>query len=62
MDHSSVIYLMGSDGQFVSMITYQEKDDSALAKLRNVMAPAPSRTQSSPSTLQMLLHFGWWIM
>jgi protein SCO1/2 len=62
MDHSSVIYLMGSDGQFVSMITYQEKDDSALAKLRDVMRPAPSRTRSSPSTLQTLLHFGSWIM
>jgi hypothetical protein len=27
MDHSSIIYLIGSDGRFVSTITYQEKDD-----------------------------------
>jgi protein SCO1/2 len=62
MDHSSVIYLIGPDGKFVSMITYQEKDDSALAKLRDVMAPGPSRTRSGTSTLQMVLHFAWWIM
>jgi protein SCO1/2 len=62
MDHSSIIYLMGSDEKLVSMIQYQETDDSALAKLRNLMAPAPSRTRSDPSTLQMLLHFALWIM
>jgi protein SCO1/2 len=60
MDHSSVIYLMGSNGQFVSMITYQEKDDSALTKLRNLIL-APSQTRPRPSVLQMLSHFamGW---
>jgi protein SCO1/2 len=60
MDHSSVIYLMGSNGQFVSMITYQEKDDSALAKLRDLIL-APSQTRPRPSALQMLSHFamGW---
>jgi protein SCO1/2 len=60
MDHPSVIYLMGSEGKFASAITYQEKDDSALAQLRNVVAP-PSRTRSGTSTLQMLLRFAWWI-
>ncbi|HEY2532987.1 MAG TPA: SCO family protein [Xanthobacteraceae bacterium] len=61
MDHSTITYLMGSDGNFVSMIQYQEKDDSALAKLRNLMTPAPSRTQSGPSKLQMVLHLASWI-
>lgn len=60
MDHSSVIYLMGSNGQFVNMIIYQEKDDSALAKLRNLIL-APYQTRPRPSALQMLSHFvmGW---
>jgi protein SCO1/2 len=62
MDHSPVIYLMGSDGKFASAITYQEKDASALAQLRNVVGPAPSRTRSGTSILQILLHFAWWTM
>jgi protein SCO1/2 len=61
MDHSSIIYLIGSDGRFISTITYQEKDDSALAKLRNLIL-APSQTRSGPSTLQTLSHFALWIM
>ena len=42
MDHSSIIYLMGPDGKFVSMIAYQENDASAVAKLRNLVALTPS--------------------
>jgi len=42
MDHSSLIYLMGPDGKFVSMIAYQEADASAVAKLRNLVSPTPS--------------------
>lgn len=42
MDHSSLIYLMGSDDKFVTMIAYQEADASALAKLRNLAALTPS--------------------
>jgi len=61
MDHSSIIYLMGSDGRLAGMIQYQEKDDTALAKLRNLMAPATSQTQSGLSKLEMLLHFAMWI-
>jgi protein SCO1 len=42
MDHSSIIYLMGPDGKFTSMIGYQENDASAVAKLRNLVALTPS--------------------
>jgi protein SCO1 len=42
MDHSSLIYLMGPDGKFVSMISYKENDASAVAKLRNLVALTPS--------------------
>ena len=37
MDHSSIVYLMGADGRFASMIAYQEPDDSALAKLNGLL-------------------------
>lgn len=37
MDHTALIYLMGADGKFVSMIAYQENDATALAKLRNLV-------------------------
>lgn len=42
IDHSSIVYLMGPDGKFVSMIAYQENDASAVAKLRNLVALTPS--------------------
>ena len=42
MDHSSVIYLMGPRGKFVGLIAYQENDDKAVSKLRNLLAIAPS--------------------
>ncbi len=42
MDHSAIIYLMGSDGKFVTVIPYQEDDASALAKLRNVASLTPT--------------------
>ena len=42
MDHTALIYLMGSDGKFVSMIAYQENDATALAKLRNLVTLVPS--------------------
>jgi cytochrome oxidase Cu insertion factor (SCO1/SenC/PrrC family) len=41
MDHSAIIYLMGSDGKFVTVIPYQEDDASASAKLRNVASLTP---------------------
>jgi protein SCO1 len=41
VDHSSIIYLMYADGQFDTVIPYQEKDATALAKLRNLVASAP---------------------
>jgi protein SCO1 len=42
MDHSSIIYLMGPDAQFVTVIPYQEDDASALAKLRNLASMTPT--------------------
>ena len=42
MDHSAIIYLMGSDGKFVTMIPYQQDDASALAKFRNVVSLTPT--------------------
>ena len=42
MDHSTLVYLMGPDKKFVSLIAYQEADASALAKLRNLVALTPS--------------------
>jgi protein SCO1/2 len=41
VDHSSIIYLMFADGQFDTVIPYQEKDATALAKLRNLVASVP---------------------
>ena len=42
MDHSAIIYLMGPNENFVSVIPYQEDDASALAKLKNLIALTPS--------------------
>ena len=41
MDHTALIYLMRADGKFASMIAYQEKDASALAKLRDLVGATP---------------------
>lgn len=41
MDHSAMIYLMNADGKFDTVIPYQEKDATALIKLRNLGATAP---------------------
>ena len=38
VDHSAIIYLMGSDGKFVTTIPYQEDDAAALAKLKSLVA------------------------
>ena len=38
MDHSAAIYLMGPDGNLVTVIPYQEDDTSAIAKLKNLVA------------------------
>jgi protein SCO1 len=42
MDHSALIYLMTADEKFDTVIPYQEKDDVALAKLKALVATAPS--------------------
>jgi len=42
MDHSAVIYLMGPDNQFVTVIPYQENDVTAIAKLKNLAALTPT--------------------
>jgi protein SCO1 len=42
MEHSAMIYLMGPDGKFVTIIRYKEDDASALAKLRRLAAMAPT--------------------
>lgn len=42
MDHSAIIYLMGADDQFVTVIPYQEDDASAVAKLKNLAEQTPT--------------------
>ena len=37
-DHSARIYLMDKDGQYVGFLTHDEPDDSAVAKLRDLIA------------------------
>jgi protein SCO1/2 len=41
VDHSAIIYLIYADGQFDTVIPYEEKDAAALAKLRNLVVSAP---------------------
>ncbi len=42
MDHSTITYLMGPEGNLVTVIAYQEDDASALAKLKNLLTLTPS--------------------
>jgi protein SCO1/2 len=42
MDHSAIIYLMGPDDKFVTVIPYQEDDASAIAKLKNLAGLTPT--------------------
>jgi protein SCO1/2 len=42
MDHSAVIYLMSSEQKLVTVLPYQEDDNSALAKLENLIATTPT--------------------
>jgi protein SCO1 len=42
VDHSAIIYLMGPDAQFVTVVPYQEDDSSALGKLRNLVSKTPT--------------------
>lgn len=38
LDHSATIYLMRADGKFDTFIAYQEKDATALAKLKKLIS------------------------
>ena len=40
MDHSAVIYLMDRDGKFAGTLTYDEKQEAAVAKLKRLLAAA----------------------
>jgi protein SCO1/2 len=42
MDHSTMIYLMDAEEKFDALIGYQEKDESAVAKLKNLVSQAPT--------------------
>jgi protein SCO1 len=42
MDHTAALYLMGPDGELVTVIPYQEDDTSAIAKLKNLAAVTPT--------------------
>jgi protein SCO1 len=42
MDHSAIIYLMGPDDKFVTVIPYQEDDAAAVAKLKNLVTLTPT--------------------
>lgn len=42
MDHSAVIYLMGPDNKFITVIPYRESDASAIGKLKNLAALTPT--------------------
>jgi protein SCO1 len=42
MDHSAVIYLMGPNNKFITVIPYRESDTSAIGKLKNLAALTPT--------------------
>jgi len=42
MDHSAAIYLMDADNKFVGTIAYQEDEETALGKLRKLIANGPA--------------------
>ena len=42
MDHSAIIYLMGPDDKFDTVIPYQEDDAAAVAKLKNLVTLTPT--------------------
>ena len=42
MDHSAIIYLMGPDDKFVTVIPYQEPDATAIAKLKSLADATPT--------------------
>lgn len=42
MDHASMIYLMDAKEKFDAIIPYQEKDASAIAKLKGLASEAPT--------------------
>jgi len=42
MDHSAMIYLMTADERFDTIIPYQEKDSTAVAKLRKLAETTPT--------------------
>ncbi|WP_299480073.1 SCO family protein [uncultured Roseibium sp.] len=42
MDHSAAVYLMNSDNKFVGTIAYAEAEETALEKLRRLIANAPA--------------------
>ena len=42
MDHSAAVYLMNSDNKFVGTIAYAEPEETALQKLRRLIANAPA--------------------
>jgi protein SCO1/2 len=38
MDHSAAVYMLDTQGRFVGALTYQEPEDKALAKIRDLIA------------------------
>nr|WP_319386168.1 SCO family protein [uncultured Roseibium sp.] len=42
MDHSAAVYLMNSDNKFVGTIAYAEAEETAMKKLRRLIANAPA--------------------
>jgi cytochrome oxidase Cu insertion factor (SCO1/SenC/PrrC family) len=42
MDHSSMTYLMDASENFAAIISYQENDASAVAKLKSLALQAPT--------------------